>query len=410
MASKQIIIHAEQLFSGKGDFKDRYIVVENGLIAEISTRKQKSNYSGIVTPAFIDAHSHIGMFREGEPGSEQEGNEILSQILPLSDPLNGIYFDDRAFSDAIDFGVLYSCVIPGSGNVFGGKAKVIRHNASHRGEALVKDYGYKMALGYNPRSTQEWKGERPNTRMGVYGILEKRFDAVLTKYRKGELNKEKKTKDLERKHAKGDLSAKDLKEDLKLLQRESELEFSTEEQALLDVLIRRKVVKVHVHKEDDVLYLIDLAKRYGLKVTAEHTGDVFHKEIFNLLADAGISIAYGPLGSFAYKVELLHSYYQNTKLLMESRATYGLMTDHPVIHVTALRDSVKFFLMFGMSVADGIALITRKNAELLEIEEELGSIEVGKKASILLWDRDPFHLSAMPRMVMEEGKVLRQSK
>ena len=61
----------------------------------------------------------------------------------------------------------------------------------NRKNAVIKDYGYKMALGFNPRSTTDWKGDRPNTRMGVYALLEKKFDEVLNKRDKAELEKER---------------------------------------------------------------------------------------------------------------------------------------------------------------------------------------------------------------------------
>ena len=75
---------------------------------------------------------------------------------------------------------------------------IIRNFVPNRKDALIKDYGYKMALGYNPRSTTSWKGQRPNTRMGVYSLLEKKFDSVIAKREKAILAKEKKTSDLDK--------------------------------------------------------------------------------------------------------------------------------------------------------------------------------------------------------------------
>ncbi len=62
---------------------------------------------------------------------------------------------------------------------------------------------------------------------------------------------------------------------------------------------------------------------------------------------------------------------------MESSADYGLMSDHPVIHVTCFRDSLKYFLIHGMSDEEAISLITYKNARILGIDDKLGSIEKG---------------------------------
>ena len=207
---------------------------------------------------------------------------------------------------------------------------------------------------------------------------------------------------------KNKISKKELEEELKIADKEFELEFLPEEKALLLLLRGKMTAKIHVHKEDDVYYLIKLAKKYNLKVTADHTGDVFHKEVFDELGKHNIPVVFGPLGALGYKVELKHAYYQNAKLLMNSKAFFGLMTDHPVIHSYSLRDSLKFFLIQGMKKVDAISLITYKNAKILGIDDILGTIEKGKLASLVVWNNDPLDLSAFPVMVMAEGKILRK--
>lgn len=407
--AKRIIIKANVLYDGERRRENMKVVVEGERVVEVSEAGSvKADYEGFVTPAFLDAHSHIGMFREGEPSAEAEGNDKTAQIMPLSDPVNSIYFDDRAFRDAVDFGVLYSCVVPGSGNLIGGKARVIRNFARTRKDAVVADYGYKMALGYNPRSTTDWKGERPDTRMGVYQLLEKRFDEVLAKKAKAELARDRKLRELDKGSAEKKLTLAEKAVELAVIEREFSLELGSEDRAIVDLLSGKKTVKVHVHKEDDALYLIDLVKRYGFKATADHLGDVHTKEIFDELGKAGIPIVYGPLGSLAYKVELKHEAWTNAGLLMKSKAQYGLMTDHPVILSYQLRDSLKYFLVQGMSEADAIGIITRRNARLLGLDKDLGSVEPGKLASLLVWNREPLHLAAFPKMVMAEGSVIRK--
>lgn len=407
MEEKKTIIKAKVLYDGRSKHEDVYVIVQGNTILNISKQKMQADYEGYVTPAFIDAHSHIGMDREGEPSQESETNDVLDQFNPNNNPINSIYFDDRAFKDAVDFGVLYSCVVPGSGNLIGGRAKVIRNFAKNRNEAELKDYGFKMALGFNPRSTTEWKGKRPNTRMGIYALLEKKLDDVILKRDKQKVAKQKKLNSLEKKLKDKKINKTEYKEEKELIEREYDYQFDSDEKALLEILSGEKVVKVHVHKEDDVHYLIYLVKKYNLNVTADHTGDVWNKKIFDQLAENNIPIVYGPLGSVGYKVELKHAYYQNAKLLMESKAFYGLMTDHPVIHTIALRDSLKFFLIQGMKPEEAISLITYKNAHILGLQETLGSIEAGKVASLVVWNQDPLNLGAFPVLVMAEGEVLR---
>ncbi len=403
----QIVVHASTLFNGKNFEEDRYVVIEENKIIEVTDKYIPYTYEGLVTPAFIDAHSHIGMVRYGEPEGEEEGNDISAQILPTNNPLNSIYFDDKAFSEAVDFGILYSCVIPGSGNLLGGKAIVIRNFGKNRNDAFFKDYGYKMALGYNPRSTLEWKGDRPNTRMGIYALLEKRFEEVLLKREREKLKLEKAKLELERKLKDEELTEEEYKKEVFFAEKEYELEFDEEERALLELLDGEKRAKVHVHKADDVLYLIELTKKYGLNVTADHLSDIKDIEIFEELKKNNIPIVYGPLGALPYKVELKNESYKNTKLLMESGAFFGLMTDHPVVLSPHLRLELMYFLIFGMKEEEALSIITYKNAKILEIDDLLGTIEQGKLASIIVWNDNPLKLSAYPQVIIAEGKVIK---
>ncbi len=407
MGSKKIIIKAELLFDGKTKKENQFIVIENDKIIDVTDKKLEAHYSGYVTPAFIDPHSHIGMIRQGEPEGENEVNDHIDQINPLDNPLNGIYFDDKAFSDAVDFGILYSCVLPGSGNLVGGKAMIIKNYAKNRNEALIKDYGFKMALGYNPRSTIDWKGSRPNTRMGVYSMLEKKFDQLLAKEKKAVLKKEKAISELNQQIKDKKISAELAAKQQDFLQQEYDLEFSSEDNALLSLLKGEKIAKVHVHKEDDVLYLIDLVKKYNLKVTAEHLCDVHHVEIFNELADNNIQAVYGPIDALDYKVELKNGSYKNVGHLVKSRLFYGLMTDHPVVISYTLRESLKHFLLQGVSEEEAINIISSKNAKILGIDDRLGTIEPGKLASVVVWNQHPLFIGAYPSVVLAEGNIIR---
>ncbi len=402
-----MIIKADTLYTGKEVKENAYIEIDEQYIKDVTFEKKDHNIEGIVTPAFIDAHSHIGMERQGEPSEEGEANDEIDQITPLNNPLNSIYMDDRAFKDTVDFGVLYSCIVPGSGNLLGGKAVIIRNFAPNRKTALLKNYGYKMALGYNPRSTTSWKGTRPTTRMGTYALLEEAFDEVLLKRKKEKYQLEDNLQEIEEKYSHKKINKAEKDERLKHTRDEYELEFTKQDLALLDILEGDSVCKVHVHKEDDVLYLLELVEKYGIRITVDHACDVHHQDIFDLCALKHIPVVYGPVGSQDYKVELKHAYYQNTRLLIDSQVEFGLMTDHPVILSHHLRDSLKYFLIQGMSETDAISLITYRNARILGIDDILGTVEKGKLASLIVWNKDPLHLGAMPKAVIAEGKLIR---
>jgi len=93
------VVFAETLYDGRTLRQNVSVVIEGHTIVDVVKRKLKASFSGVVTPAFIDAHSHIGLARYGEPGREDEVNDRTDQFLPLADPLNSIYFDDAGLAD-----------------------------------------------------------------------------------------------------------------------------------------------------------------------------------------------------------------------------------------------------------------------------------------------------------------------
>jgi len=374
-------IYAKVIYTGKSLVNNAYLLFEKQKITGISKTKKGVQLGevAVLTPAFIDPHSHIGMHRAGEPGTESEANENMNAILTLPDALDSVQMDDAAFKEAVEMGVLYSCVVPGSGNIIGGLSAVIRNYAKNSTDALVARAGLKAAFGYNPMSTGDWKGERPSTRMGALSILRARLDEVQQKVKRY-------------------LSAR--------VKKKKEIIFSAAENVLRDLLAGKLILRVHVHKIDDIAALLRLLDEFKLKVTVEHAMDVHQPEIFNELKKRKIPVTYGPVDAFPYKVELKHESWRNVRYLVESGVKYGLMTDHPVTPSRQLFMQTRWFTRAGLSKQQAIELVSRRNAELLGIQKILGTLEKGKWASFICWNGDPFDMTCYPLAVYGEGELL----
>ena len=374
-------VFAKTIYTGKSVVNDRYLVFNRKNISGLSKscKGEQLGHFNVLTPAFIDPHSHIGMERSGEPSGEGEANDHLDSILTLADALDSVQMDDRAFKDAVESGVLYSCVVPGSGNIIGGQSAVIRNFAGNSTEALIDRAGLKAAFGYNPMSTTSWKGRRPTTRMGAIAILRSRLDEVrlkVEKFRKARGSK---------------------KEDIA---------FTAEDRLLQDLLSGKFCLRAHVHKIDDIAALLRLVDDFKIKLTIEHAMDVHTPEIFQELKKREIPVVYGPIDSHAYKVELKHEDWRNISHLLTSGVQFGLMTDHPVTLARQLFLQTRWFLRSGMSRQQAIELVTRQNAGILGIDDRLGTLQQGKWASFVGWSDDPFNMASYPTAVYGEGELL----
>ncbi len=371
-------IKARVLYDGTPDGvkKDVYVLFDER-IQGISKDRQGAEViaEGIVTPAFIDSHCHIGMARSGEPYYEDETNEQMNAIYPLVDAIHSVYMDDPAFRESVEHGVLYSHVMPGSGNIIGGKTAVIRNFGRDIEEAYVQHIGIKAALGYNPRSTTEWKGTRPSTRMGAVALL--REQLIKAQKMKILVKKKKKMKE--------------------------EVEPLTE--IFMDILDQKMPLMVHVHKEDDIMVLMQLIDEFGIKAVINHGGDVHSRELWEKVKKRGLDVIYGPIDAFSYKVELKHEYWGNVKYIAEVHPRFSIMSDHPFALQRNLHLQLRYFRRFGMSRPESISLITGTAADILGLKN-IGKIRKGALASLLVWNDEIFSLESYPTMVIGEGKVL----
>jgi imidazolonepropionase-like amidohydrolase len=374
-------IFAKTIYTGKSIVSNAYLVFNGQTISGISktAKGQLLGEFNVLTPAFIDPHSHIGMERSGEPSSEGEANDQLDSILALTDALDSVQMDDKALRDAVESGVLYSCVVPGSGNIIGGQSAVIRNYAKDSTAALIGRAGLKAAFGYNPMSTQRWKGQRPTTRMGAMAILRGRLSEVHRK-------------DRQYRKAKGS--------------KKEEITFTAEDKVLQDLLAAKVRLRAHVHKIDDIAALLRLVDDFNIRLTIEHAMDVHRAEIFQELKKRKIPVVYGPIDSFAYKVELKHEDWRNIRHLITSGVQFGLMTDHPVTLARQLFLQTRWFVRAGMSKQQAIELVSRQNAMILGIDKQLGTLAKGKWASFICWRGDPFDLTNYPVAVYGEGNLL----
>jgi imidazolonepropionase-like amidohydrolase len=371
-------VFAKMIYTGRSLSENVFLQIKNDRIAGIS-KTAEGRLLGkfdVITPAFIDPHSHIGIYRAGEPNDQGESNEKMDSFPVLADALDSLQMDDAAFKDAIEMGVLYSCIVPGSGNILSGRSAVIRHWAKHSTGALVSRAGIKAALGYNPMSTKDWKGERPFTRMGTMSLLREQLDGVRQKIKTWRQAKGKK---------------------------KEEIIFSATQAIFRDILEGKETLRIHVHKIDDIAAMLRLVDEFKLRVTVEHAMDVHAPDIFGDLKKSGIPVVYGPVDGFASKVELKNKNWKNIRHLLDSGVQYALMTDHPVTPARNLLMQTRWFIRAGLSKQQAVELISRKNAEILGVDRMLGTLGKGRWASFVCWNGDPFDLTRYPVAVFAEG-------
>lgn len=107
--------------------------------------------------------------------------------------------------------------------------------------------------------------------------------------------------------------------------------------------------------------------------------------------------------------------YAPLKKLMEAGVEIALATDYNPgsCHIQSMPFIISLACIYmGMSVEDALISTTFNSAKTLNIEKAIGSIEVGKKADIIIWDLEklieiPYNVTDVPIMsIMKDGKIV----
>lgn len=333
---------------------------------------------GYVMPGIIDAHCHIGMWEDAVGFEGADGNETTDPATPHLRAIDAINPMDRSFKEAYENGVTCVCTGPGSANVIGGTFTIIKTKGKRVDDMVVKEpAAMKVAFGENPKTVYDEKHQMPTTRMGIAAILR---DYLY------------KTKD----YMKAKEAGKQDEDDMP--------EFDIKMESLIPVLEGNIPLKAHAHRADDIFTAIRIAKEFNLKLTLDHCteGHLIAEE----LAEEGYPAIVGPTLTERSKIELRELRFETASALAKAGVKIALMTDHPVIPVHYLPLCAALAVKAGLDEETALKAITINPAEILGISDRAGSIEAGKDADIVVFDKHPFDIQAKTKYVFIDGKIV----
>lgn len=313
-----------------------------------------------VYPGFIDAHCHMGLYEWGMGFEGADGNEMTDPITPHMRGIDGINPMDISFKHAREGGVTVVVSGPGSANVCGGTFGAFKTYGTCIDEMVVKNpIGMKVAFGENPKRVYNSKSKMPMTRMGTAALLRN-----LIMESKNYLAKKEKAE------------SKD----------EVFTEFNLKYEAMIPVLKKEIPLKAHCHRADDILTAIRIAKEFDLDLTLDHCTE--GHLIADKIKESGFPAIVGPTMTHASKIELGNKTFDTPSVLINKGVKVAIVTDHPVIEQEYLPVCAGLATKnTGLSELDALKAITINAAEIVNIQDKVGSIEKGKDADIVIFDK-----------------------
>lgn len=329
-----------------------------------------------VFPGLIEAHCHLGIMEEIYQVEGDDTNEYTDPVTPHLRAIDAVNPLDLGFSDAVQAGITTVFTGPGSANVIGGLGLVM-HTAGKIVDHMVlkNPAGLKVAFGENPKKVYSEQKKMPVTRMANAALLRENLIAA-----QNYLNKALTSPD-----------NKNYERNLKL-------------EALALVLQGEIPMRAHAHRADDIITAIRIAEEFGLKLVIEHCteGHLIAEE----LGAKGIAAVVGPALTNRGKVELKERSFKTPGILAEQGLTVALMTDHPVIPIQYLPLCAALAVKEGMKAERALQAITINAAKILGVDKEIGSLERGKIADVVVASDSVLNLTSQIEMVFTSGKIV----
>jgi len=376
--------------SRDGDLNKGEILIENGKIIAVGTDLEIPSdceiidaENCIVSPGFVDAHCHMGMWESSIGFEGSDGNEMTDPITPEVRGIDAINPCDEAFAVALSGGVTTSVTGPGSANVIGGTFLAMKNYGHRVDDMIIKNpIAMKCAFGENPKRVYNEQKKMPMTRMGSVSLLRKTlFEA--REYMELKNRAVENEKDMP-------------KFDFKL-------------EAMLPVMRGEIPLKAHAHRADDIFSSIRVAKEFGLKLTLDHCteGHLIAED----LAKEGYPAFVGPSLGDKAKFELSNLSFETPGVLNKAGIKVSIITDAPVIPLNYLSLCAGLAVKSGMEEEEAWKAITINPAESIGIADRVGSIEVGKDADIAIFKGNPLmDVTYRTLYTLVDGKIVYTDK
>lgn len=342
-----------------------------------------------VTPGLIDSHSHLGDYPAPGIQSQQDGNELTDPNTAEVWAEHGVWPQDPQFGYALAGGITSLQILPGSGNLFGGRGVTLKNVPSRTVQGMKfpgAPHSLKMACGENPKRVYGAQNRAPSSAMGNGAGYREGWIAgeeYLRKWRKwvrdGSLPNERPERDLQK-------------------------------ETLAAVLAGEILVHNHCYRADEMVNMINIANEFGYTISSFHHAVEAYK-IRDYLAENNICASMWGSGNWGFKLEAYDGIEENVGLVHQAGACAIVHSDSPVEiqrlnqhSAVAMRAAAEEGIVIPPEEA--IRWTTSNPAKALGVGDRTGSLETGKMADVVVWTGSPFSVYSHAEFVFIDGALM----
>lgn len=375
---QDLVVRAETVYPVSGPpITDGVVVVRSGKITAVGSANDVTIPDGfkvlrgaVAVPGIIDGLSAAGLtgaYNKGFDQDHREYGKVMPQLRAL-DSYNGF---DSLVGYLRQHGVTTVHTGPSPGQIVGARTLIAKTRAAGVAEVAIKpDNWLVFTLGDQASGT--------NSRMGAAAIVRQALSAAV-EYQ------------LRRKLPLADRPATDLGKE-----------------ALVQALQGQRQVVVHAHRVRDIRTALRIGEEFALKLVIAGGAEAYLMR--EELAAAKVPVLVGPvmLRTWNAAGESGNASFENAALLTQAGVQVGIMSGYesyvPKVRLVLWEAAIAG--AYGLGFDGALRAVTLTNAEILGIDESVGSLEAGKDGDVAVFDGDPFEYTSHACAVIIQGVVV----
>ena len=362
----------------KGKLEQTTVIIQDGMITAIGADVKIPEGAIVIDckgltiyPGMIDGGTHLGLQEIGSISLTHDYDE-LGDLTPEMDALTAVNPNSVLIPVTRVSGITSVITAP-SGGLFPGTAALINLH----GYTPQQMFGGFKAMVINFPST------------GKRGRWDRRTDEEVKKDGEKAMKKLNDTWDRVRTYAAIDSATN------------GNAEYNPELEALVPVLKREMTAFVEANKASDILASLRWIKKNNLKAVL--TGVAEGWRVADSIAMAGIPVITGPVLSMpSRESDRFDQAYRNAGIMQKAGVKVALRTNETE-NVRNLPFNAGFAATYGMGKDEALKAVTIVPAEIFGVADQVGSIEVGKKANLFVSDGDPFEPATAIKHLFIDG-------
>jgi imidazolonepropionase-like amidohydrolase len=376
-----------------GVIENGILVIENGRIhavggpaTAIPRGAKVIDVTGMtVYPGLIDAETQLGLTEVQADRMTNDTLEPSDEIMPHMHVSDAFHAETALIPVARINGITNAVVAPAIGDTLPGQDALIQLAGRSAEEMLlVRDLALPLNFTGTQRRNESFATAKfPQTRMGMASQLRQAFidaqdyEAKLAGYDK-------------KKSAEADKAGAPPKRDLKL-------------EALLPYLHGQKPMVLAAEEANDLETVLDMAKEFHLKVILNHLTHA--SEVLDKIAASGFPVIVGPIYEEPKDWERYDAVYR-LPAEMARRGIKIAFATYDAHNARNLPYAAGYAVAFGLPAEEALKAVTLNTAQMFGVEKDLGSLDVGKMANVVVANGDPLDVKTDVKHVFIAGEEI----